>query len=408
MEKLIKKYKDVKITQTEDEKIHIHNLWNDDSFFLRFDKEENLEFLNNFEFPQELMAMYSKEENFLEIFASPINPDFDLIKRSFKFYYKGTEFICSWKTPTEYFKKIAKAFREDKEESKTSYRNLRQFRDFYRIDELPSFMSKYLEDKKPFNFFIEGDLSVIEDKLIEFCKTLNFYMNYFERLTPNIQIFPKTHDKENYNLPCYTIFDTFPSEINAVEIDDILLEIISVAHNTNDIRLSFIFYYQILEYASYYFLKSDIKYKLITLLKRPDISFKSEEYSKNIIEEFKNHFKQNDDKAKLDTLISEHITISDIKLELQNNMPYYSKKIEFDGGYVVDPIVKNETVDIDQLADSTIKSIKENIVGIRNSLVHLRESRENKVILPTAKNDDLLIPYLYLIRRICEKIIIDR
>ncbi|MEZ4854176.1 hypothetical protein [Flavobacterium sp.] len=109
-----------------------------------------------------------------------------------------------------------------------------------------------------------------------------------------------------------------------------------------------------------------------------------------------------------DALISEHITISDIKLELQSNMAYYCKNIEFEGGFVIEPIIKNENVDLDSIPENTIKVIKENIVGIRNSLVHLRESRENKVILPTAKNDDLLIPYLYLIRRMCEKIIIDR
>lgn len=408
MERLTEKYKEVKIIETEGDKIHIFNLWNDDSFFLRFDKNDDLSFLNDFEFPQELMAMYSANENFIEIFASPINPKLDLVKRKFKFYFKGVEYKCSWKTPTIYFEKIAKAFRENKEESKTSYRNLRQFRDFYRIDELPTFMSNYLEDKEPFNFFIEGDLSIINNQIVEFCKTLNFYMNYFDRETPNIQIFQKTYDKESYNLPCITIFDNFPPSINAVEIDVILLEIISVANYTNDIRLSFIFYYQILEYASYYFLKSDIKQKLITLLKRPDISYKSEEYSKNIIEEFKNHFKQNDDKAKLDSLISDHISLSDIKLELEKNVTYYSKKIEFDGGFTIEPIMKNEIIDINQLTENTIKAIKENIIGIRNSLVHLRESRENKVILPTAKNDDLLIPYLYLIRRICEKIIIDR
>ncbi len=408
MDKLTEKYKDVKIVKTEDDKIHIYNLWNDDSFFLRFDSDENLEFLNTIEFPQELMAIYSTSENFIEVFASPLSPDLDLVKRNFKFMFKGQEFTCSWNTPSEYFEKIAKAFREDKEESKTSYRNLRQFRDFYRIDELPPFISKYFENKSPFNFFIEGDLTAIQDNIIEFCRTLNFYMNFFDRETPNIQIFQKAFDKESYNLPCFSLFDTFPEVINGVEIDDILLEIITVANTSNDIRLSFIFYYQILEYASYYYLKSDIKQKLMTLLKRPDISYKSEEYSKNIIEEFKNHFNQNDDKAKLDNLITAHITLNDIKLELEKNIDYFSKKIEFDGGFTLDPILKNEITSVTQLPESTIKAIKENIVSIRNSLVHLREYRENKVILPTNKNDDLLTPYLYLIRRISEKIVIDR
>ncbi len=405
---LVEKYQKVVLEEVEDNKIHIKNLWNDDSFLLRFDKLDDLSFLNDLYFPEDLMAIYSITEGFIEVFAYPLEPDDDIVKRKFNFNYKGKEFKCSWKTPTQSFEKIANAFREEKEESRTYYRNLRTFRDYYKRTELPKFMSKYYDDKQPFNFFIEGDLNFIKDEIIEFCKVLNFYMSYFDRETPNIQIFAKTYKKENFNLPCYTLFDNFPDTINSTEIDSILLDIISVANNSSDNRLSFLFYYQILEYASYYFLKSDIKYRLTTLLKRPDISFNSEEYSKTIIEEFKNHFKNNDDKAKLDILISEHIILSDIKIELEQNVEYFSRKIEFEGGFCLDPIMKNDLIGIAQLPENTIKTIKENIVNIRNSLVHLRESREYKVILPTEKNHDLLTPYLYILRRISEKIVIDR
>lgn len=405
---LTDKYQKVTIEEVEENKIHIRNLWNDDSFFLCFDITEDLIFLNELFFPEELMAIYSLSDGFIEVFAYPLDPEDDLIKRAFNFNYKGKEFKCSWKTPTNAFEKIANSFREEKEESRTYYRNLRTFRDFYKRTELPKFMSKYYEDKEPFNFLIEGDFSDIKEEIVNFCKVLNFYMSYFDRETPSIQIFSKTYKKENFNLPCYSLFDTFPETINATEIDSILLDIISVANTSSDNRLSFIFYYQILEYASYYFLKSDIKYRLITLLKKPDISFKSEDYSKTIIEEFKNHFKNNDDKAKLDILISEHIILNDIKIELEKNIDYFSRKIEFEGGFCLDPIMKNDLTGIAQLPENTIKVIKENIVNIRNSLVHLRESRENKVILPTEKNHDLLTPYLYILRRISEKILIDR
>lgn len=405
---LIEKYPKVIIDEIEGDKIHIKNLWSDDSFFLRFEKKDDLTFLNDLFFPEELMAVYSLNQRYMEVFAYPLDPEDDIVKRSFDFNYKGRTFKCSWKTPTDSFERIANAFREEKEESRTSYRNLRQFRDYYKRTELPKFMSKFFDDRKPFNFFIEGEFSIIKDEIISFCKLLNFYMSYFDRDTPNIQIFSKSYKKENFSLPCFSLFDKFPETINATEIDSILLDIISVANSSSDNRLSFIFYFQILEYASYYYLKSDIKYRLITLLKKPDISFKSEEYSKAIIEEFKNHFKNNDDKAKLDILITEHITLNDIKIELENNIEYFSRKIEFDGGFNLDPIMKNELTGINQLPDTTIKLIKENIINIRNCLVHLRESRENKVILPTEKNHDLLTPYLYILRRIAEKIVIDR
>jgi hypothetical protein len=401
-------YKKVILEEVEENRIHIKNLWNDDSFVLRFKKETDLSFFNDLHFPEELMASYSIKEGFIEVYAYPLDPNDDLIKRKFTFNYKGNSYKCSWENPTENFQKIATSFREEKEESRTSYRNLRQFRDYYRKNDLPDFMSKYFEDKEPFNFFIKGDLKAIESEIIEFCRHINFYMTYFDRETPNIQIFQKSYKKENFQLPCYSLFDNFPDTINGTEIDNILLEIITVANSTTDNRLSFIFYYQILEYASYYYLKSDIKHKLETLLKKPDISYNSEEYSKTIIEEFKNHFNTNNDKQKLELLLSEHVKLKDLKIELENNMEFFSKTIKFEGGFKLEPIMSNELKGIEQLAENTIKTVKENIVSIRNSLVHLRESRENKVILPTAKNDDLLTPYLYILRRIAEKIIIER
>ena len=406
--KLTDRYPKVKVEEVDENRIHIKNLWNDDSFLLRFDKETNLDFLNELYFPEELMASYSLEDGYIEVYAYPFDPEEDLVKRKFTFNYLGKPYECTWDKPTDNFEKISSAFREEKEESRTSYRNLRQFRDFYRLNDLPDFMTKYFEGKKPFNFFIKGDLKAIEGRILEFCKHLNFYMSYFDRETPSIQIFHKSYKKEDFSLPCYSLFDTFPDSINGTEIDSILLEIISVANNSSDNRLKFIFYYQILEYASYYYLKSDIKQKLTSLLRRPDISHKSAEYSKTIIEEFKNHFKNNDDKAKLDMLLTENIKLKDLKIELENNVEYFSKKIDFEGGFSLEPIMKNELTGVEQLTDATLKSIKENIVDIRNSLVHLRESRENKVILPTNKNDDLLTPYLYVLRRIAEKIIIER
>jgi hypothetical protein len=407
MDKLQERYPKIEIIK-ENDKIHIHNLWGDNSFFLRFNEDADLSFLNNLYFPPELMAMYSLENNHIEVFAFPISPDSELIKRKFDFNFQGETFVCEWSEPTEEFIKISTSFRELKEESHTAYRNLRQFRDYYRIEELPDFMSKYFEDKRPYNFFIKGNLSKVKDEIIEFCKTLNFYMSYFDRETPNVQIFPTQYNKEVFNLPCYSLFDTFPTSINATNIDNILLDIITVANKASDPRLRFIFYYQILEYASYYFLKSDIKDKLNNILKRPDVSFKSEDYSKQIIEQFKNHFNTNDDKTKLDMLINEHIKLNDLQLELENNIEYFSKPVEFDGGFIIEPIMKESNTSIEQLPDNTIKTIKENIVSIRNSLVHLREYRENKVILPTDRNDNLLIPYIYLVRRIAEKIVIDR
>jgi hypothetical protein len=57
-------------------------------------------------------------------------------------------------------------------------------------------MSKYYDDKLPFNFFIDGDFNFIQDEIVEFCIKLLYVL--FDRETPNIQIFAKKHTKENF------------------------------------------------------------------------------------------------------------------------------------------------------------------------------------------------------------------
>jgi RNA-binding protein YlmH len=53
--------------------------------------------------------------------------------------------------------------------------------------------------------------------------------------------------------------------------------------------------------------------------------------------------------------------------------------------------------------ENLLSTIRKNIERIRNVLVHLREQRENRVILPTPNNDNKLTPYLFIIKRIAEK-----
>ena len=63
---------------------------------------------------------------------------------------------------------------------------------------------------------------------------------------------------------------------------------------------------------------------------------------------------------------------------------------------------KEKKKEKDRLKQELINSIADRIERIRNVLVHIRESRENKVIFPTRNNNRKLLPYLYLVRRMSE------
>ena len=94
--------------------------------------------------------------------------------------------------------------------------------------------------------------------------------------------------------------------------------------------------------------------------------------------------------------ISTFCDIDDIKLELSENIEFFCKDINFDGGLKI-PKLFNDKEGLKTITNNTLITIRSNIEKIRNVLVHLRESRENKVILPTNDNDKLLLPYLYIL-----------
>ena len=109
---------------------------------------------------------------------------------------------------------------------------------------------------------------------------------------------------------------------------------------------------------------------------------------------------------RLERLMADLCSLEDIKEELLINETYFTQDLVFDGGYVAEKIFNNKK-EIESGGFTDMWSvIRKRLEKIRNVLVHARESRENVVIKPTQKNMQLLNPYLYLIRKIAEVVII--
>jgi hypothetical protein len=389
----------------ETEHINITGMWDDNSFMCRLENKADFSLFTNAKFPKELSAIFHNNKS-LEFIYCPLKKDNTIIKRNFTFYYKGKEFRASFKEPTKLFQIIANGFRR-LTEPEAGYRNLDVFWDFYRMkkDNLPKQIQKYFENRTPINFFIDGDFSEFDNDFISFAKYLNFYMEYFDRRTPHIIIHEKEQISE-YELPCnYAKSKEFPQTITFSNVNPVLIDLFYIANNTDNIRQKFIFYFQVLEYCAYYYLNDDLKKKLKNIIKTPDLLSDPNKYTSLLIEEFKDYFKLNDDSKKLEKLLKDFCSWDDIKNEIVCNKEYFSQELEFDGGFRIKALVSEKDT-FDSVPKDIIQNIKENVEKIRNVLVHIRESRENKVILPTNKNNALLIPYLYLVQRLAENVAI--
>ena len=342
-----------------------------------------------------------KEKRLLEFIFAPLEEKEPFLKRKFIVNFSQKSFNCYFDKPSDALEFLASNFREKDTQSNTNYRHLRIFRDYYKPEMRPKGADKFFVNKLPFSFFVEGNFEGID--LVNFAKHLNFFMRFFDRISPQIATFTPEDEREEYQLPCYTNNNEFPEVIQGRSIDPVIIDLLNIASDTSNIRLKYIFYYQILEYCAYYHLNEDLKRRLNNIIKRPDFLNNPSQFSRIIIEEFKNHFKSNDDKQKLEKLIVDFIDFEDIKEEIRCNSKYFLQDIEFDGGFKIKALIKDEK-EIDTPSIDIIKNITDRIDKIRNVLVHIRESRENKVILPTQKNSHKLVPYLFLIRRIAENI----
>jgi len=380
-------------------------LWNDESFgFLIPTGTKSPSFANIFLF-EEYSSIFHKSKNLWEFIYTPEKKDSPLLNRNFEFIYLGETFKCYFGKSSSNLTFLAKHFIILKSETQTSYRNLRYYKDFF-IKEKPDYVKEYFKDREPYSFYVSGNIQNIADKN-HFTKTLNFYLSYYDRNSPVIQLFNTERIENTFVKPCYTLFDEFPASINTNNIDNTLLDILNVANKTSDIRLEFIFYFQILEYCSYYFIEQEDDFKLRKILKQPDINYKADDYIKEILEVLSDRFNvhKQSDKIRLEKTIKNYCSIEDLVIELKENESLFKQDILFDGGLKIKQLFKDSDA-IQTNGAGILDTIINNITKIRNVIVHLRESRENTVILPTDRNNVYLHPYLYLLRRIAEKVAI--
>lgn len=401
LKKVLKKNDSIEATEDGDT-TYVTDPWNDSSIVFEFQKGQVLKPIRNLIFPEALVAIFHSEKNKLEFIYGPLGKEDDERGREFEFYFSGETFECHFSHCSKALKILSKAFREGDIDSGSNFRNLRQLRDYFNGDE---FFDKYFKDAAPISFFVEGDFSSLNSDFIELSKNINFYLKYYDRTSAQIHILKKSEFDDKGINTSETLFDEFPQKISAHSIDPTLLDIFGVAEETPSPRLKFIFYFQIIEYCSYYYLREDLRKDIFKIIKDPAISNDPNYFTKVLIEEFKDQFSQRDDSVKIEKTILDYCSIEDVRKEIAENYEYFSQKIQFDGGFSIPKIVKDEE-SVEKLIDEDLIKIKKNIVNTRNVLVHLRESRENQVILPTDRNNYLLQPYLHLVRRLAEKIAI--
>jgi hypothetical protein len=223
--------------------------------------------------------------------------------------------------------------------------------------------------------------------------------SYYDRQSPVIVIRTEATNAQGKIKPKRFFESHFPNRLTAREIDDVVLTLLEVASQSSP-RAAFLYFYQIFEYAGHYYIDDKTRKSLKRLLRDPSLSSCDDRKVGelfSILGDLHQH-----DEQRMQRVVEEHCVPQNLWSEIQNDIDFFSKPVEFDGGLTLDRIVSPQAN-----ADAwneVFKTMFPIFTKMRNCIVHAREKRESKVILPTHLNSLKLARFLPLIRRMAEDV----
>lgn len=376
-----------------DDRYLIIKPWGDNSLIIELSDAEIVHALNNTILPSRFSAIFHIKEQVIEFIWGYISKTDEIIGRSFKLVFNGKEFVCEFDQATSELLTISKFISPTSEYSQTKHRNLL----FYKI---PA-MKGELNQRVPISFFIKGFDNYNEDYILSLARHINFYIEYYDRKSPTIDIHMPLSAQANASQRDKLI-DTFPTQINVAEHDVFLLDLMLAAAEANP-RLAFLYYYQVLEYAAFYFIDSDIKQRMQRILSTPHIHDEADLCINQLLN-LTTEMRQSDE-SKIDKIVDAYCSPDLIWGEIEPNKEFFQYPQAFDGGFIIDELIGEETT-LSSFKSmwhpKTIKIIRK----IRNSIVHVREARQDMSLAPTIENTRKLRPWLNIIRRMAEQVVI--
>lgn len=372
--------------------IVIANPWGDDTVPLRVDtkSEALISALNCLVLPPRLTALWHKDTGDVEVIYTPFTVDSDFTKRAFEFRLAGNTYRCEFAKASERLLLLASAFTPGSPPSMTDYRNLQAFRYYVRTKDQDAKRKSKLFGE-PLSFWLRK-VPAAECDLVDLCRHVNFYMTHFDRQSPHILIHEAEPSGSAKAKRLRYPAKAFPEVIAARQLDPYLLGLWESARDAADPFRRFIYLYQILEYAAFYYLQEKILNRVKRVLASPDtpscIDKSAHEILDSLIED------RMSDEAKIVALIESVSDPEEIWQELEPGLDGFAKETSFDGGFKLPPLVKAEWKKEDFVAAWTPK-LPDALRKIRNALVHSREARMVNVIAPTRKNNIILRSWIH-------------
>lgn len=404
------------LVRTEVGKYVIENPWGDNTVSFSFSKSNKKiqSILNNIILPKPFSAIYHRDSKKIEFIYSIFNSKVRAKKDggNFSFIFEGKTYNCEFSETSKELLGLAAMFKRNNARSVTNYRNLDEFEILLLSKKLEKTGTQSEPLKLfPVSFFVdnivwnEGNVKESEAEVIRIANHINFYVSYFDVDAPAIVIHEEAVDsRETKDKANRFLLGEFPKEIKAHKIDPYLLGLHDRAEAERNNFLKYLYYYQIIEYASFYYLKEELSQKLNMVLLSPYTENYIKTATQRIIEimsEDKVHEIQ-----KFNLVIKRFVEPDIVWKVFEPLKKNFTKDTTFDGNFTIKKFPEEMTADIFRVTWESLLS--SNLREIRNAIAHSGENSMTSNILPTRKNSENLGPWVSLISIIAKQIMLNR
>ena len=374
------------------DQVKIERPWDDESIAITVpDNPESLaEALRHVFLPERLTALWHSDTKQLEVIWTAYQPSpsqRDIVGRKFDFEFRQHTYLCEFKKSSERLIEIAKNFMPQTM-STTNHRNLISF---YNYSKAPDNVRDKFGLDEPRSFWV-SDLHWNEGKVLDLLAHLNFYLTYYDDRCPTVSIHPpnsifiKNHSKVRY------IADKFPEHISASEMNENILNFWDNSRGDPP-ATRFINFYRIIEFASHYFVDYDTRREVMRLLSEPNIREKLPTIVDRITDALGP--KRNDEVPKFKGIVNRCVSKKLIWREINLNPDSFTKETKFDGGFTLKALISEKETE-EAFAAKNLDQVCDAMRKIRNALAHGRDQETGGVISGTARNFQLLTPWVHL------------
>jgi len=381
-------------------KIHrLEKPWGDPTLVLLLpeDPAKTISILNSLFLPERLSALWHQDTKDIEVIwtALPLSPDQqEIAGRKFTFRFGSKNYKCEFGDASDRLLGLSGLFAPVTNPSDTQFRNLLSF---IRMAQQPH----NEQDKTEYHarsFWIRK-VGLDMAGAIRMIECLNFYLTYYDARSPSVLI----HDIHDPVAPQHRYREgKFPEKITGRNFDENLMSFWDATHQRNTM-LRFIFFYRIIEYAASHYVDASVRAKLSKVVSDPAISENVDRAIESILSAFDGS--KAEDVNRFNRLIMSSVDPSVVWREIETNKEMFSKKLKFDGGFVLTPILSDKE-SATTFASGGLVKFANAVRQIRNVLVHGRDQNTATAITPTPRNMKLLSAWVNAIAAAAGEVVV--